>query len=38
VDCIVQLTGQLFANTQIPCALWFLSKNRDVHNTAQGDH
>jgi len=28
VDCIVQLTGQLFANTQIPCALWFLSKNR----------
>jgi type I restriction enzyme M protein len=29
VDCIVQLTGQLFANTQIPCSLWFLSKNRD---------
>jgi type I restriction enzyme M protein len=28
VDCVVQLTGQLFANTQIPCALWFLSKNR----------
>jgi type I restriction enzyme M protein len=28
VDCIVQLTGQLFANTQIPCSLWFLSKNR----------
>lgn len=28
VDCIVKLTGQLFANTQIPCALWFLSKNR----------
>jgi type I restriction enzyme M protein len=28
VDCIVQLTGQLFANTQIPCGLWFLSKNR----------
>jgi type I restriction enzyme M protein len=28
VDCIVSLTGQLFANTQIPCALWFLSKNR----------
>src|SRR2546426_10098156 len=27
-DCIVQLTGQLFANTQIPCSLWFLSKNR----------
>lgn len=29
VDCIVQLTGQLFANTQIPCSLWFLSKSRD---------
>lgn len=29
VDCIVQLTGQLFANTQIPCSLWFLSKGRD---------
>lgn len=29
VDAIVQLSGQLFANTQIPCALWFLSKNRD---------
>jgi type I restriction enzyme M protein len=28
VDCVVQLSGQLFANTQIPCALWFLSKNR----------
>ncbi|MGH2362938.1 MAG: N-6 DNA methylase [bacterium] len=28
VDCIVQLTGQLFANTQIPCSLWFLSRNR----------
>ena len=32
VDCIVQLTGQLFANTQIPCCLWFLSKNRDGKN------
>lgn len=29
VDCVVQLSGQLFANTQIPCALWFLSKQRD---------
>jgi type I restriction enzyme M protein len=28
VDCVVQLTGQLFANTQIPCGLWFLSKSR----------
>jgi type I restriction enzyme M protein len=32
VDCIVQLSGQLFANTQIPCSLWFLSKNRDGRN------
>ncbi len=32
VDCIVQLSGQLFANTQIPCGLWFLSKNRDGRN------
>lgn len=29
VDCIVQLTPQLFANTQIPCSLWFISKNRN---------
>ena len=29
VDCIVQLSGQLFANTQIPCTLWFISKNRN---------
>ena len=28
VDAVVQLTGQLFANRQIPCCLWFLSKNR----------
>jgi len=28
VDCIVQLSGQLFANTQVPCSLWFVSKNR----------
>ncbi|HET7552342.1 MAG TPA: class I SAM-dependent DNA methyltransferase [Gemmatimonadaceae bacterium] len=33
VDCVVQLPGQLFANTQIPCALWFLSKNRDGSNS-----
>jgi type I restriction enzyme M protein len=32
VDCIVQLSGQLFANTQIPCSLWFLSKNRQGGN------
>jgi len=28
VDCVVQLSGQLFANTQIPCGLWFISKSR----------
>ena len=28
VDCVVQLSGQLFANTQVPCSLWFVSKNR----------
>ncbi|HYH98211.1 class I SAM-dependent DNA methyltransferase [Hyalangium sp.] len=28
VDCVVQLSTQLFANTQIPCTLWFLSKSR----------
>jgi type I restriction enzyme M protein len=28
VDCIVALPAQLFANVQIPCALWFLSRNR----------
>lgn len=28
VDCIVSMSGQLFANTQIPCSLWFLSRNR----------
>ncbi|MBA3639549.1 MAG: N-6 DNA methylase, partial [Acidobacteria bacterium] len=32
VDCIVQLTNQLFANTAIPCSLWFLSKNRSGGN------
>jgi type I restriction enzyme M protein len=32
IDCMVQLTGQLFANTQIPCSLWFLSKNRKGGN------
>jgi type I restriction enzyme M protein len=28
VDCIVQMPDKLFANTGIPCSLWFLSKNR----------
>ena len=29
VDCIVQLPEKLFANTGIPCSLWFLSKSRE---------
>lgn len=28
IDCIVNLPGKLFLNTQIPAALWFLSRNR----------
>ena len=28
VDCVVQMPDKLFANTGIPCSLWFLSKNR----------
>ena len=37
VDCVVQLTGQLFANTQIPCCLWFLSKSRGGERVPQAD-
>jgi len=28
VDCIVNLPGKLFLNTQIPASLWFLSRGR----------
>lgn len=28
LDCIVNLPGKLFLNTQIPASLWFMSKNR----------
>jgi type I restriction enzyme M protein len=28
VDCIVTLSAKLFANTPIPCSLWFISKDR----------
>jgi len=28
VDCIVSLPGQLFATTQIPVCLWFLSRDK----------
>tara|TARA_R110002049_G_scaffold40890_1_gene123960 strand:- start:1323 stop:2603 length:1281 start_codon:yes stop_codon:yes gene_type:complete len=32
IDCIVNLPAKLFLNTQIPAALWFMSRNRT------GDH
>lgn len=28
VECIISLPGQLFLNTQIPCCLWFLAKDK----------
>ena len=28
VDCIVNLPGKLFLNTQIPASLWFLNRNK----------
>lgn len=28
MDCIVNLPGKLFLNTQIPASLWFLSRNK----------
>jgi type I restriction enzyme M protein len=38
VDCVVQLSSQLFANTQIPCTLWFLSKSRAGGRTNRKRH
>ena len=35
VDCVVQLPAQLFANTPIPCSLWFLSKERGDSATSR---
>lgn len=32
IDCIVNLPAKLFLNTQIPAALWFLSRNRKGKN------
>ncbi|MDO8579159.1 MAG: N-6 DNA methylase [Dehalococcoidales bacterium] len=29
LDCIVNLPGQLFVNTQIPACLWFLSRRKE---------
>lgn len=36
IDCIVNLPAKLFLNTQIPAALWFLSRNRTNGNTSTG--
>lgn len=30
VECIIDLPGQLFFNTSIPCALWFFNKKKDA--------
>ncbi|MBT9547102.1 MAG: SAM-dependent DNA methyltransferase [Candidatus Sericytochromatia bacterium] len=35
IDCIVNLPGKLFFNTQIPAALWFINKNRQQGNHAR---
>jgi type I restriction enzyme M protein len=32
VDCIVNMPGKLFLNTQIPASLWFLSRNKTNGN------
>jgi type I restriction enzyme M protein len=34
IDCIVNLPAKLFLNTQIPAALWFLSRNRSSTSSA----
>jgi len=31
LDCIVNLPGKLFLNTQIPACLWFLNRNKPAH-------
>lgn len=35
VECIVSLPGQLFLNTQIPCCLWFLAKDKTKNGRAR---
>ncbi len=37
VECMVSLPGQLFANTQIPACLWFLSKNKGAGKNGKHD-
>ena len=36
IDCIVNLPAKLFLNTQIPAALWFMSRNRGANNQNAG--
>lgn len=36
IDCIVNLPAKLFLNTQIPAALWFMSRNRGSNNESAG--
>ena len=37
VECMVALPGQLFANTQIPACLWFLSKSKGQGKRGSND-
>lgn len=37
VECMVALPGQLFANTQIPACLWFLSRNKAAGKNGKHD-
>ncbi|SPZ45282.1 Probable type I restriction enzyme BthVORF4518P M protein [Plesiomonas shigelloides] len=36
VECMVALPGQLFANTQIPACIWFLTKNKKARTDKAG--
>ncbi len=37
VECMISLPGQLFANTQIPACLWFLSHNKGAGKNGKHD-
>lgn len=37
IDCIVNLPGKLFLNTQIPAALWFMNRARDNGHLRKGE-
>ncbi|WP_419623250.1 N-6 DNA methylase, partial [Thiolapillus sp.] len=37
VECMVALPGQLFANTQIPACLWFMSKDKKAGKNGSRD-